>query len=705
MAKKINRQEKPVTTSMTVEMYEFSFSTIQNRIMLGIIFVFSLLLYLNTFNHNYALDDKLAFYNNQFVLKGVSGIPEILKSDFFTGFHGTETNIVEGGRYRPLSLVSFALEYEMYGLNPGRSHIINALCYGILGMLLFIVLAKLLATFPYKKWYFSLPFITTLLFIANPLHTEVVANIKGRDEIFSMGFSLLTMLFTIRWLEIKKPYLLFLCFISFFLAMLSKENAAAFVIIIPVGIYFFKQYDLRKVVIAVIPIIGAFLLYLIIRNEIFTEIREIKTLPQLMNNSFIEMNGLQKYATIFFTLGLYLKLLLFPHPLTYDYYPYHIQIMEWNNPAVLLSFLIFLAIFAITTYYLFFILIEFVKGLFVPKSESKSKLPVRGVPNHRPVYVYGLIILVITLLPTSNLLFPIGAFMNERFLFVGLLGFCMILAYFLIYKFSQIVKKSGTHFPIAISIISVILIAWSYKTIDRNKAWKDNLTLFSTDIKTCPNSAKGNSSLGSEYLDLADKSTDVKKTEYIKTALPYFYKAIEIHPRYIEPLIRIGKAYYDLEQNNDSLFHYFIKVLAIDPNNKDVHKNLNGFFSNFEDPDMKKITPNRDINKLSYEIYYNLGVHFGKFLKRPDEAIKFFNEALKYNSNDYSTYKLLGIVYGMKGETKKSVDALLKAIQINPGDAACYLNLSVSYSHLGDTKNARFYYQKAVSLNPSLLQQ
>lgn len=699
------KQEK-VATPRKIETHEFYFSTSQNRFMLVVVFAFSLLLYSNTFNHNYALDDKVALYSNQFVLKGVSGIPEILKSDFFTGFHGTETNIVEGGRYRPLSLVSFALEYEMYGLNPGRSHIINALCYGIMGMLLFIVLTKLLAIFPYKKWYLSLPFITTLLFIANPLHTEVVANIKGRDEIFSMGFSLLTMLLAIRWLEIKKPYIIFLSFISFFLAMLSKENAAAFMIIIPVSIYLFKQYDLRKVIIAVIPIMGAFLLYLIIRNEIFTDIREIKTLPQLMNDSFIEMSGLQKYATIFFTMGMYLKLLLLPHPLTYDYYPYHIPIMEWNNPFVLLSFLIFLAIFAITAYYLFLILIEFVKSVFVSKSGNKSKLLVRGIPNYRPVYIFGSIVFVVTLLPTLNLLFPIGAFMNERFLFVGLLGFCLIISFLLIYKLSQILKESGTHFPVAISIISVLLIAWSYKTIDRNKAWKDNLTLFNTDIKTCPNSAKGNSSLGSEYLDLADKSTDgIKKTEYIKTALPYFYKAIAIHPRYIEPLIRIGKAYYDLEHNNDSLFHYFIKVLAIDPANKDVHKNLNGFFSNFEDPDMKKISPNRDINKLSYEIYYNLGVYFGKFLKNPDEAIKYFNIALKYNSNDYSTYKLLGIVYGMKGDTRNSIDALLKAIQINPEDAMCYMNLSVSYNHLGDIKNAQLYYQKAVSLNPSLVSQ
>ncbi len=706
MARKNFKQENKTAAPKKPEIPEYPFSKLQQRMMMGIVFVFAVILYANTFNHQYALDDKMAVFKNQFVMKGTDGISEIMKTDFFAGFFGKETNMVEGGRYRPLSLVTFAIEYEMYGLSPRRSHVINTLLYGFLCMMMFMALSKLLVRFPYKKWYLSLPFITTLLFVANPLHTEAVANIKGRDEIFSLGFSLLTTLMVFRYLEVKKPFYLILTFAAFFLAMLSKENAAAFVVIIPVALYLFKEYDLKKIIISLLPIIAAFAAYFLIREGIFEKSKDILTKPELMNDNFLEMSGPQKSATIFFTLGMYLKLLVFPHPLTYDYYPYHIPIMEWSNPWVLISFIAFAAIFVLSAYYLFSILFAYIKALF---SNDKTKKPSgRGLASHQTILIFSLLIFVITLLPTSNLFFPIGAFMNERFVFTGLLGFCLIIAYAVIYKLPGIIKKPETHFSVSIVIFALLIGVWSYKTIDRNKAWKDNLTLFSTDIETCPNSAKGNSSLGGEYLDMAGKEgvDSLQRREYIQKALPYFYKAVEIHPTYIEPLIRIGKSYYDLDQNLDSLFHYFILVLAIDPANQDVHGNLQGYFAGFQDPDMKKITvPVTDIKKAAADIYYNLGVTFGKFKQDPKTAIKYFKKSLEYNNKDFQTHKFLGVVYGMAGEVQNSIDILKKAIEINPNDAQVYLNMSISYQNLGDIQNAQAYYAKAVSLNPSLNQQ
>jgi hypothetical protein len=58
---------------------------------------------------------------------------------------------------------------------------------------------------------------------------------------------------------------------------------------------------------------------------------------ELMNNPFLKLVGNQyvplsadeKFATILFTLGKYLQLMVFPHPLTHDYYPRHIEIMRF----------------------------------------------------------------------------------------------------------------------------------------------------------------------------------------------------------------------------------------------------------------------------------------------------------------------------------------------------------------------------------------
>ena len=145
-----------------------------------LIFVFAFLLYGNTLTHDYTLDDLIVIKDNSFTKKGFSGIKEIFSYDSFTGFFGTEKKLVAGGRYRPLSIATFAVEYAvMGGLNPFLSHLINVLLYALTGSIILILLNRLFKSPTGKPWYLSLAFIATVLFMAHPIHTEVVANIKG----------------------------------------------------------------------------------------------------------------------------------------------------------------------------------------------------------------------------------------------------------------------------------------------------------------------------------------------------------------------------------------------------------------------------------------------------------------------------------------------------------------------------------------------
>jgi protein O-mannosyl-transferase len=102
-----------------------------------------------------------------------------------------------------------------------------------------------------------------------------------------------------------------------------------------------------------------FAIYILVRESVINAVDVAETKKDLMNYSFVEMTGIQKAATIFFTLILYLKLLLFPHPLTWDYYPYHIEIMDFSNPWVILSVLLNIAIFGVAIYYLVKIFFRF----------------------------------------------------------------------------------------------------------------------------------------------------------------------------------------------------------------------------------------------------------------------------------------------------------------------------------------------------------
>lgn len=71
-------------------------------------------LYANTIGHDYALDDKMVIQNNEFTQQGIKGIPKILSTDMMAGMFGEDSQIVQGGRYRPLSMVSFLLLKNLY---------------------------------------------------------------------------------------------------------------------------------------------------------------------------------------------------------------------------------------------------------------------------------------------------------------------------------------------------------------------------------------------------------------------------------------------------------------------------------------------------------------------------------------------------------------------------------------------------------------
>ncbi|MEM6724057.1 MAG: hypothetical protein AAF598_08465, partial [Bacteroidota bacterium] len=218
-------------------------------------------LYFATFNFGYVLDDVIVNSENSFVKKGFGGLAEIFGHDSFTGYLGKQQELVAGARYRPLSIATFAVEYALYGLNPGFNHLINILLYGLTGWLIFRVFHLL---FPVKKsthWYLSFPFLVAGLFLLHPIHTEVVANIKGRDEILVLLLSLGTLYYCLRFNEHKNILYLFAASLTFWLALLAKENAITFLVIIPAALYFFKKAEPKDWLPTLIPLLAALGLY------------------------------------------------------------------------------------------------------------------------------------------------------------------------------------------------------------------------------------------------------------------------------------------------------------------------------------------------------------------------------------------------------------------------------------------------------------
>lgn len=170
---------------------------------LGILLL-SILLYANTLSHDYTQDDAIVIYDNMFTTEGFSGISGLLKYDTFYGFFKEEgkASLVSGGRYRPLTPVMFAVGWQLFGKNPFIGHLWNLLFYAIIGLLIFELIRRFS---PRKRIDWTIiAFVSALLFVAHPVHTEVVANIKGRDEIMTLLGALISLITAIKAFQTKK---------------------------------------------------------------------------------------------------------------------------------------------------------------------------------------------------------------------------------------------------------------------------------------------------------------------------------------------------------------------------------------------------------------------------------------------------------------------------------------------------------------------
>ena len=637
----------------------------KNCLVYSILFLLSFLLYANTINHDYALDDAIVIADNSFTQQGLSGVKDILTHDSFTGFFGKDKKLVAGGRYRPLSIVSFAVEYQIFGKNPHVSHFINILLYALIGILIFGIFSRLLKKYQNKRWYLSIPFLTALLFIAHPIHTEVVANIKGRDEIMALLSSLLALFFTIKYFEKNKSRNLFYSFLSLFLALMSKENSITFVLIIPLTIYFFTDNKFKKIVFSVLPLAVASVSFLIIRHSVIGNSLS-KAPTELMNNPFLHATFTQKYATIFYTLGLYIKLLIFPHPLTFDYYPKQIPIINLIDLRAIIP--------------LVFYSVMFVYSLLKMKRKN--------------IIAYSILYFSIV----SNIVFPVGTFMNERFMFMSSIGFCLIMAYFLFYIIPQYIKNKKLIAIFSPLVLVVILSLYSFKTIDRNKAWKNDFVLFTTDVKTSTNSAKSNCSAGGKLIEKAQKTTDKKvRGDYLKLAIKYLQKSIEIYPNYNDALLLLGNAYFEYNKDYDKIIYYYKRILNRNPNYENVYNNISLIFSRLDSVDYKIRVYNElyKINQNRYDVNYNLGLLYGRYKNDYTKAIKHFQRAVKIKPVKVEAYKDLGVVYGMMHEFEKSAQVLQKAAELDKNDPQVLINLGITYRALGDKNKANKYFEQA----------
>ena len=580
-----------------------------------VLFLVAIILYIYTVRFDYVLDDQIVITQNDFTKKGFAGIKDIFTTESFQGYFGEQRNLVEGGRYRPLSIASFAVEYQFFGLNKSISHFVNVLLYGLLALVLFRVMSLMFPNKKKKPWFYTLAFVSSLLFVLHPLHTEVVANIKGRDEILSLVGALAALYYVLKFAQNGKTIYSLMSAVCYFLALLAKENALTFLAIIPLSLYFFTKTTTKKIAFRFLSLLSISVLYLIIRYQVIGYfLSSGSEITDLMNNPFYGMSIGERLATAFYTLALYLKLLIFPHPLTHDYYPFQIPIMNWQQLPAIISLLLYLVL---------------------------GMLALVGL-GKKSIISFGILFYLLTISIVSNIPFTVGTFMNERFLFMPSIGFCIVLGYFITRQLPVFTKeKTGEINLLSIGVLILFVIGFSTKTLLRVPDWKNRMTLNTSAVKNSPNSARANCFMATALYELDYlKETDRERKKLLIADIDYYIsRALEIYPRYSSAItVKAGvlAEQHKLDNNLDHLLNGFYNVLYL--------KKSMGFIDEYLSYIDGRIAQ-QEIPKL-VNFYLKTAKMLESRFRDKTEAIKWINYALKIDSNNQNLQNELARLRG-----------------------------------------------------------
>jgi hypothetical protein len=637
-------------------------------------------LYAYSISFQYALDDQIYITSNSFTKQGFAGIDDILTTESLVGFWGKK-ELLEGARYRPVVMVTYAIEYALFKGSPAFSHFINVLLYGLLGILLYRVLSRFFPPNADTAWYLSLPFIAAALYIAHPLHVEFVANIKGRMEILAMITLLATLWYAFKYIDTKKLLYAALTGFIFFIALLTKENAITFLAVVPLSLYFFSKAEAGDYVAVNAPLWIATLLYFGVRYAVlgFVISNGVKA-TELLNDPFLGASIADKFATIFYTMGLYIQLLFVPLTLTHDYYPKQIPIISWGDLRAIVPLILYVAM-----------------GIYA----------LWGLMRKNTI-AYGILFYLITFSIVSNLFFSIGSFMNDRFMDLPSVGFCIVLAYLLTQSLPKLLRSENSR-SVAMGF-GIVLLFFSLRTLARVPAWHDNETLFLTDVNISTNSTKVNTSAGGTLIEKAAKMPEgsPNRKELFERGMKYLEKALELYPDNPNALLLLGNAHHDYNRNFDAMFPYYLKLLEKDANNQQVHQNLSVMAESVEKPENvdklikfyeEKILPMGANNALDYDA---LGVMYGKKKNDLDKSIFYFEKAIQIDPKNIGSMQDMGIAYGMKGNLEKALELNQKVLLLDPNNGKAALNIAITYQNMGNKEKADLYFQKAFTLDPSL---
>jgi tetratricopeptide (TPR) repeat protein len=539
-------------------------------LLVGILLI-SIFIFSNTFQNQFVEWDDWAYITENELLRDLS--PKGIKAIFSTFY---------AGNYHPLTALSNAIDYHIFGLNPFGYHIGN-LFFHLLNIALVFLLIKHLA----KR--VETAVICALFFAIHPMHVESVTWLSARKDVLYSFFFLLAIIQYIIYLYNYKNKYLYWALLLFLFSILSKPAAVVLPLLLLLVDYYAGRKDYRKMVVEKIPFfvlaIGAGIATIFAQKST-DAFRDVSASFNLVERFFLTTYSFAYYhlkAVLPFNLS---ALHPYPDRLTFVYYlsPLFLGLIIW----------------------------------IIYKSKNLKKELIFG---------FGFFLITIILV----LHIPVGqAIVAERYTYLPYIGLFYILGQLYCYLTDK--QKDAKNYWIG--VMTIFAFVFALTTWNRNMVWKDSITLFDDMIKKNPTCGYAYVCRGDVLKNAGNYQQAEQDYSYCLQYAPaltfvYYNRGIARFylQKYQEALQDLEKAAVDYPKN--------VELLHSRSNVKYVLKNYTGAIEDANS--VLSIQPN---SPLSYQTRASCSLALGKL----DAALQDYTMAIRLKPDLLAAYVWRGKV-------------------------------------------------------------
>lgn len=556
------------------------------------------LLYINSLGNQFTdWDDSMIYANPEIQSLGWDNILSIFTPK-------------KGATYQPIRVLSYAVDYHFWELNPLGYHVTNIFFYILTCIMVYFTLFHLSKHLREKAPLDShgrVAFFGSLLFAAHPVHVEAVTWLAARKEVlqgffFFLGFYLYL---KAREEDGRRAFYLSLVVLSVFFAILSKPSAVIF----PGVIFIYEIARQKEGLVSFFKSNWVFLSSSLALSAIFTFI-----LLKVM----VESEGLKQYLGD----SISSNFLVCMHAFL-------------QNIKLLLFTINYSAAYAFNDFFVIPPVFDLKNILLSLITVSLIGISVYSLRRTRVIFFF-LFFFIMALLPYLNII-PTSTLKADRYVFIASFSYASLMGIVFdrLYAYRHKKLSKGFFKYLSMAFLSLLLIGYSWMTVRQNTVWRDRFTLWSDAVEKEPGSRIANAKMGGVYMQV----------KLYREAVKYLENAVQLVPWDYASRNDLGIAYGKLGEPEKALKE-FMTAISLRPEWDQVKLNLSLFYQ-----EQKKYKKAEEILKLllsknphNADFHYRLGFVY-KDAGQYEAAVAEFIKSVEIDPTLFNAYIEIGNIY------------------------------------------------------------